>query len=380
MVQRPPLLPLPASIGIDASRGDACCDYSKHGSESSQQARSDSVKISPQSQGGQERARRLTTEQKREIALRAAETRWAKVRDPNRLPEAVTAGVLYVGDVGLDVYVLDDKRRVVNKAAMAKALMLKSEGGNAFMRTMSRRGVRSVLSEKLVQRIENPISFKPLSGDLADGYEAEVLIEVCDALIQARNDKKIAPSQKFLAMQAEVILRSAAKVGIIALVDEATGYVDKTKDEYRKLFDQFIREDFAQWEREYPDKFFDMIYRLYGLKRQKPDSTKHPQFFAHFIRKYVYYPLANSNGAILEKLEDKNPVVYVGGSRKYKLFQFLSESVGVPAFRQHLWQVVGIGEAAITRQNFEQGFYRAFPEAFPKKPNDQFDFLDKLAV
>jgi hypothetical protein len=57
----------------------------------------------------------------------------------------------------------------------------------------------------------------------------------------------------------------------------------------------------------YPDKFFDMIYKLYGLKRKNPDSTKHPQFFGKFIRKYIYYPLANSHGAILEHLEQKNP-------------------------------------------------------------------------
>lgn len=328
--------------------------------------------------GGHERARRLTTEQRREIAQKAAEVRWARIRDPNRIPEADSDGVLRIGDVDLDVYVLKDRRRVINKKAMARALHLKSEGGNAFMRTMSRKGVRSAVSEKLLEKIENPISFKGLKGDLADGYEAEVLIEVCDALIQARNDEALAPSQKFLAIQAEIIVRSAAKIGIIALIDEATGYTDKTKDEYKRLFDQFIRSEFRQWEQEFPHKFFDIIYRIYGLKRQKPDSTKHPQFFGHFIRRYIYYPLANSNGVILEKLEEKNPVVYDGGGRKYKLFQYLSDHIGINAFRQHLWQVVGMGEAAIDRVQFERGFYRAFPGAIPKKSSDQYDFLGKL--
>jgi hypothetical protein len=332
----------------------------------------------PQSKGGHERARRLTTEERRQIALRAAEARWAKVNDPNRLPEAETAGELKIGDVALDVYVLNDRRRVISKMAIARALHLKSAGGNAFMRSMSRKGIRSALPEKLIQKIENPISFKPLKGDLADGYEAETLIEVCDALIQARNDNQLAPSQKFLAIQAEIIIRSAAKIGIIALIDEATGYVDKTKDEYRRLFEQFIRKEYRQWEKEFPDKFFDMVYRLYGLKRQKPDSTRHPQFFGHFIRRYIYYPLANSRGLILEALDDKNPVAYDGGGRKHKLFQYLSDKVGMPAFRQHLWQTVGIGEAASDRLQFERGFYRAFPEAIPRKSTDQLDFLDLL--
>lgn len=333
---------------------------------------------SPQQKGGQARARRLTTEQRREIAQSAAKARWAKIRDPNRLPVARTDGILTIGDVGLEVYVLDDRRRVINKAAMARALHLKSKGGNAFMRTMSRKGIRSVLAESLIEKIENPITFKPLRGDSADGYEAEDLIEVCDALIEARNQRTLTTSQGFLALQAEIIIRSAAKIGIIALVDEATGFVDKTKDEYRRLFDQFIRNEFRQWEKEFPDKFFDMLYRLYGLRRERPDSNKHPQFFGHFIRRYIYYPLANSNGAILEQLEEKNPVVYVGGGRKYRFFQYLADEVGMPAFRQHLWQVVGIGEAASNKHQFKQGFYRAFPEAIPKKIEDQLDFLDAL--
>lgn len=334
----------------------------------------------PQSKGGDERARRLTSEERREIALKAAQARWAKVHDPNRLPEAETAGVLTIGDVDLDVYVLNDRRRVISKKAMARALHLKSAGGNAFMRTMSRKGVRSALPATLIARIDNAISFKPLTGDLADGYEAEVLIEVCDALMQARNDDRLQASQKFLAIQAEIIVRSAAKIGIIALIDEATGYTDKTKDEYRRLFEQFIRKECRQWEKEFPPKFFDMIYRLYNLKRQKPDSTRHPQFFGHFIRRYIYHPLANSKGMILEELEKKNPVVYDGGGRKHKFFQWLSDIVGMPTFRQHLWQVVGMGEAATDRIQFERGFYRAFPEAIPKKKTDQLDFLDKLLV
>jgi hypothetical protein len=330
--------------------------------------------------GGAERARRLSTEERREIARRGAQARWARltITDPYKLPEADTDGVLTIGDVQLDVYVLADKRRLISKRAMARALHLKSEGGNAFRHSMSSKGIRSRLPISVIEKIENPIVFKPLRGDSADGYEATLLIEICDAIIQARNDEKLSASQRFLAMQAEIIIRSAAKIGIIALIDEATGYTDKTKDEYRRLFAEFIRKECRQWEQEYPDKFFDMLYRIYNLKRQKPDTTRHPQFFAHCIRRYIYYPLAGSRGAILEKLEHKNPVVYAGGGRRYKLFQFLSDQVGVPAFRQHLWQVVGIGEASLDKVQFERGFYRAFPEAIPRKVTDQLDFLDKL--
>lgn len=330
--------------------------------------------IDPKSRGGNARAAKLTKEQRREIAKKAAQDRWARIKDPDRLPEAESDGTLQIGAVELDVYLLNDRRRVISKKAMAAALGLKSEGGNAFMRSMSREGIRSGLTPELVQKIENPIYFKGLVGDSADGYEATTLIEVCDALIQARNDERLHPSQHFLAVQAEFIVRSAAKVGIIALVDEAVGYIDRRKDEYRKLFDGFIRDEFRQWEREFPKKFFDMIYRLYGLKRANPDSNRHPQFFGKFIRRYIYFPLAHSRGAILERLDEKNPVVYAGGGRRFKFHQYLTDEIGLDAFRQHLWQTVGIGEASKDKGSFERGFYRAFPEAVPI--NHQFDMLE----
>ena len=330
--------------------------------------------MSKQAKGGIARAEKLSTDERRNIAKKAAEARWLKLRLQNSIPVADTAGKLRIGEVELDVYVLQDRRRVISKKAMAQALQLKSEGGNAFLRTLSRKGIASVISDDLRKKIEKPIFFQGIRGESCDGYEAETLIEVCDAIIEAKNKDKLSGSQMFLAFQAEIIFRSAAKIGIIALVDEATGYLDSIKDEYRKLFERFVKNELSEWESHFPNKFFSMIYRLYGLKRQAPDTTKHPQFFGHFIRKFVYFPLANSNGAILSELEKRNPVVYAGGGRKYKFFQYLSDEIGVDAFKQHLWQVVGIGESSPDKASFERSFYRAFPEAIPKKDLEQLDF------
>ena len=206
-----------------------------------------------QSKGGKARAQSLSTEERSAIAKQAAAARWEKRRDPTKLPEASHQGVLEIGDIPLEVYVLEDGRRLLHKKAMANALGLKSEGGNAFMRTVTRKGIRSVIDENLWGKIENPIVFKPLNGNSADGYEASTFIEVCDLIIQAFNRQKLHPSQHFLARQAEIIVRSAAKVGLNALVDEATGYIhDKRKEEYHQLFKRFIEEECRQWTKEFP--------------------------------------------------------------------------------------------------------------------------------
>ncbi|AMN39704.1 P63C domain-containing protein [Rhodoplanes sp. Z2-YC6860] len=326
----------------------------------------------PQSKGGLIRAETLSPNERRSIARRAAAARWKRIGE---VPEASHQGSLTIGDIPLDVYVLDDGRRLFHKKVMGRALGLKSEGGNAFMKTLSSKSISSAISEELWAKIRKPVIFKAFNGELAHGYESSVLIDVCEAIIEARNANSLTTAQAFLAIQAEIIFRAAAKLGIVALIDEATGYSDnKRKDEYRELFQAFIRSEFRQWESEFPDKFFDMIYKLYGLKRKDPKSVKHPIFFSKFIRKYVYHPLANSNGAILEELEKKNPVVYASGGRRYKLFQFLSDEIGLPALKAHLWQVVGIGSSVQDKISFDKAFYRAFPEALPKRREQKIEF------
>jgi hypothetical protein len=326
---------------------------------------------SKQSKGGRERANKLSPTQRREIAVLAAKARWAKIADPSRLPTATHQAPLRIGAVTVDAYRLDDGRRMLSKAAMASALGLKSAGGNAFLRSMTRPAVRQGVGDDLWDVIEKPQYFKPVPNDstpvtaVIDGYEGEVLIDVCYVLIDAGRQGRLNKSQEFLAKNAEIIVRSAAKLGIVGLIDEAVGFDGRAKDEYRQMFQAFIREQWAQWAKEFPDQFADMLYRVYGIKRFDPSSTKHPRFFSHFVRRFIYQPLANSRGKILELLDEKNPVVYANGGRRYKLFQFLSDEVGMPAIRAHLWQVVGIGNASKNINHFTANFYRAFPEAVP---------------
>jgi hypothetical protein len=312
--------------------------------------------------GGIARAAKLTGEERRDIASKAASVRWGKKAFGEGVPEAIRDGQLKIGDIWLDCYVLKDGRRVIHKRGMARALGLKSDGGNAFMKTMGRKSLGSVIIPEMREKIDNPIIFKPLSGDPAHGYDAPFFIDVCDTIWEANRQGKLKPSQYFLAVQAEIIVRSSAKIGIIALIDEATGYIrDKHKEEYRLLFQEFIREEFRGWEKEFPNQFFDMMYRLYDLRRN--EKNRHPQFFGKFIRRYVYAPLANSNGAILSILDEKNPVVYGNGGRKHKMFQFLSDEIGLPALRAHIWQLVGIGNSTKTKEGFQRGFKTAFPQA-----------------
>jgi hypothetical protein len=329
--------------------------------------------VTGRAKGGIARANKLTPEQRQEIGRKGALARWGDPTSNNKLPMAINEGSLDLGVVDLDCYVLKDRRRVFHKRNMADAIGLKSQGGNVFLRTINSKGLGSLIPEKLRDKLNNPIIFKTPSGAIAHGFEGTDLVEVCDAIWEAKKQGRLAPSQRLVGIQAEIIIRSVAKVGIIALIDEATGYIkDKGKEEYRELYKEFIREEARQYEKEFPDQLFDMIYRLYNLTRKH--KNKNPQFFGHFIRKYIYKPLANSNGAILEMIDEKNPVVYTSGGRKYKIFQFLEE-IGISALKSQIWQVVGIGNATGSKPAFDKAYARAFPQAGdqPELYDDQFE-------
>jgi hypothetical protein len=328
------------------------------------------AEVIPQSLGGKARAEKLSAPERKRQAREAARSRWEAVRkaaielkDPKRIPEALCEGLLEIGTVQIECYVLDSMKRVIHKRGMAKALGMKSGGGNVFMRAMQRKGLGSEISEDLRFKLDNPLLFKTLTLDLGHGYDATVLIDICQAIIDASKANKLGPGQERLAVQAEIIIRASAKLGIVALVDDATGFIaDKRRAQYKELFREFIREEIKLYdEPQFPDQLFDVIYRIYGLPRKAEAKNSHPQFFGRFIRKYIYEPIANSNGAILEMLDEKNPVVYVNGGRRYKLYNFLSEVVGMPALKAQLWQVIGIGNSVRNKAQFERSFSNAFP-------------------
>ena len=154
----------------------------------------------------------------------AAPDKTSNGRDEIQLPKATHQGAMLVGSLDLECYVLEDGRRVFHKRGMAKALGMKSGGGNVFMRAMQRKGLGSELAPSLREKIDNPINFKPLTQDLAHGYEAEILVDVCKAIIKAGEAQKLTGSQASLEAQARILLNAFAKVGVTALIDEATGF------------------------------------------------------------------------------------------------------------------------------------------------------------
>jgi len=322
---------------------------------------------SKQSLGGKARAQSLTPEQRREIASRAASARWSGPED--KLPDmdlikATHQGSILIGGLSLDCYVLEDGRRVFHKRGMAKALGMKSGGGNVFIRALQRKGLGSEIDAKLLEKINNPFYFKPVNLDLAHGYEADVLADVCKAIIRADEVGKLTGSQKGLAAQARILLNAFAKVGITALIDEATGFQEvRSPDALRLLVQQYIETEKHEWAKQFPNEYYDELNRLYGSKRLTQTGSgrimqNRPMHFAKFTRSYVYHPL--ENGEVLAELDRINPKINSKGTRRARFHQHLSEGYGIEKLKRQVQEVLTLMSVSDGIGQFKKLFAKRF--------------------
>ena len=322
----------------------------------------------PQHKGGKARANKLSPTERSAIASLGglAKTRIREQAASAGLPKATHQGQMTVGSLNLDCYVLEDGRRLFHKRGMARALGMKSGGGNVFLRALQRKGLGSEVGENLLTKIENPIVFKPLTQDLAHGYDAEVLVEVCRAVIRAEENKKLTSSQEPLAAQARILLSAFAKVGVAALIDEATGFQEiRSPDALRILVQQYIETEMQEWEKQFPNEYYDELNRIYGSKRLTTTGSgaviqNRPQHFAKFTRSYIYFPL--ENGAVLEELDRINPKIDAKGTRRARFHQHLSQGYGIEKLKRQVQEILTLIKVSDTVSQFKRLFAKRFPD------------------
>lgn len=344
-----------------------------------------SIEPKGRAKGGAARRDKLSPERRSEIARNAALKRHTHIpvekdnaENSVDLPIATHQGQMAIGDLLLDCYVLADGRRVFNKRGMAKALGLRSDGGNAFMKTMQGKGLGSVLSDKLREKINNPINFKPLVMDIAHGYEADILADVAKAIVTASDGSiGLTKAQQPLVVQAKILLHAFAKIGVVALIDEATGYQQiRDPSALRILVQQYIAAEKQEWDKQFPDSFYDELNRIYKSKKLTTTSTgaviqNRPQHFANFTRTFVYEPL--ENGAVLEELDRINPKINDKGTRKARFHQHLSLGYGIEKLKRQV-QVV---ETLISVSDNVSQFKKLFLKKFGHPQGKQLDLLEE---
>jgi hypothetical protein len=276
------------------------------------------------------------------------------------LPVALYSGVLPIGDVELDCAVLEDGTRVLSERAVHRAFgskrggshwkRVKEQGGGANLPSfLSATNLAPFISDSLAKDLVEPIRYLVgPGGSVANGIKAERLPEVCGVWLAARRDGQLLPSQEHLAKRAEVLMEAFAKVGIIALIDEATGYqLDRKHDALRLLLNKYIAEGLQKWIHTFPDTFFAELDRLYGNPKTSPRSR--PQYYGRFINKYVYDPI--ENGYVKAELDKLN--ITDEGKRRARFHQWLTEDGRTILVRQ-IGRVEGVMEMCDDIEHFKK--------------------------
>lgn len=168
------------------------------------------------------------------------------------------------------------------------------------------------------------------------GYKAELLPDVCDVFQDARNANVLRENQKHIADACRLLSRGLTRVGIIALVDEATGFQrDRTTDALAKILEAFVAKELQPWVKTFPDDFYAELFRLRGLA-YSADSVKRPKYFGILTNDIVWKRIAPGVHAELKRVLPKSE----SGRRKGTFSQALTRNVGYPKLREHLGAVV----------------------------------------
>lgn len=322
---------------------------------------------SPQVKGGKARAEKMTADERKQVAQNAANKRWQRIK--TNLPTAQFEGVLKINDTELEVAVLNNGKRIISQSSVFKALGRPSRGVRATLdgeiilpAFMDAANLIPYIKQDLMEVIKRE-RFLDNSGAELEGYDASILPLVCDVYLKARQDGALKTNQMDTAQKAEILVRSLAKVGIIALVDEATGYQEiRPKDALQAYLDKIISKELSAWAKKFPDEFYENIYKLKNWPWSGMSKNRF-SVVAHYTRDLVYERLGDS---ILQELEKKTPK-QLNGQRKNKMHQWLTADVGNPMLSQHLHSLIMVQRLAIANGYGWNRFIKMVDQVMPRK-------------
>jgi hypothetical protein len=203
-----------------------------------------------------------------------------------------------------------------------------------------------------------PLVYRPEHGGSSGyGIRAEAIPKICDIWLKARDKNVLRHNQIHLAKAADILIRGLAHVGIVALVDEATGYQkDRPAEALARILEAFIAKELQPWVRTFPTDYYQELFRLRGLQ-YPTDSVQRPQYFGVLTNDIVYKRLAPGVLVELKKAIPKDQA----GRHKAKLFQKLTTNIGYPKLREHLGAVVAVMRLSSDYGDFMQKLDSFYP-------------------
>lgn len=279
--------------------------------------------------------------------------------------KATHEGILKIGNIEINSYVLEDGTRVLNQNQFLKAIgrtgrpkTANSASFDVFKTPifLNANNLKPFIDNDLMEA-SSPLIFKGKQGRNNIGFKAELLPMVCNVFLDANDKGVIIKAQELIVERCKILIRGLATVGIIALVDEATGYQEiRDRLALQKILDKYLLKEYAKWAKRFPDAFYEEMFKLNNWQ-YSPITTKRPSIIGRYTNNLIYERLAPG---VLNELARLNPKDEKG-NRKVKHHQYLTHDIGHPKLQEHLTAVIALMRAASNWGNFMRMLERAFP-------------------
>ncbi len=256
------------------------------------------------------------------------------VHDP-AVPVARWFGMLEIGNEEVGCYVLDDGRRVISRTGATDALTGGRGGGNleSYLRV---EGLNRFLPDDLPgQMIE--FTLEQVRNKRVRGIEAETFLDICKAYGVARDAGALTTERQLvIAIRAGAFVAACSKLGLISLIDEATGYqYARAADALQFKLKLYLADEMRKWEKTFPDELWAEFGRL---THWKGTANRRPKYWGRLVTDLVYTYL---DPDVAEWL--KRNVPKPQGHQTFH--QWLNSQYGLRKLTEHLWMLIGMAAA-----------------------------------
>jgi len=335
---------------------------------------------SGKARSGRARMQKLSPEERKALARTAAKQRWENAKNTSievagqnapfepiilekiqPLPMARWPGSLTIGTREIPCYVLEDGRRVITRTA-ATAVLTDDRGGGQLEKYVMVENLRGfVPAEFTEQMIDFYIPGVSVPNSTTRGISAENFIEICQAYVAAfQADALTTDRQKEIAIKAAMFLAACAKVGLIAMIDEATGYqYERAGDALQIKLKLFLAEEMRKWEKTFPD---DLWIQFGRLTNWKGSIHSRPKYWGKLVMEVIYEYL---DPDVAQWLKENAPQPI--GNQSYH--RWLTEQYGLKKLVEHIWKVIGVASTCETMDELRN----RMQELYGSKSGFQFE-------
>lgn len=291
--------------------------------------------------------------------VKAGKTRW--------LPRATHQGMLNIMGKELPCVVLDNGARVFTQTSMFKVFDRPRRGKKNKHEELANipsfleaKNLRALITPEIEARIQ-PIEYVDINRTISIGYSAEMIPSVCDVYITGRKNNILTHAQGRIADISELLMKSFATIGIIGLIDEATGYQQiRPRDQLQVYLNKFLTNELGKWCKRFPDSYFENIYKIRGWPEFSISKNKF-SCVGHYTNDLIYSRIGQD---LRDELKERTP-----DTSKTKMHQWLSVDTGHPLLSKHLSEIITLQKVAIAQGLGWKRFMDLVDIVLPKKIN-----------